>query len=119
MADRFELVAIALPADCAPESLAPVVATFIAACWNGMSRAQLFERARRAGLHVSLRMLPGLAVDGVQRHALQLSPLKPGNGHESRIELVAHVRRIVRRRGVRRAKASLPPVRDVRQGGLL
>ncbi|WP_321954144.1 hypothetical protein [Paraburkholderia bannensis] len=115
MADRFKLVALALPPDCAPEALAPSVVAFIAACWAGMSRAQLLERARRIGLNVSLRMLADPVVDGVQRHSLRLASQDRQDMH---IELVAHVRRIVRRRGARRAKASLPPARDARQGGL-
>ncbi|WP_321889479.1 hypothetical protein [Paraburkholderia bannensis] len=118
MADRFELVAIALPCTSAPESLAPDIANFIAMCWSGMSRAQLFERARRIGLHVSLRRLPDRAVDGVQRYALRLASKDGGKREEVGSELVAYVRRIVRRHGARRAKASLPPARDTRQGGL-
>lgn len=118
MADRFELVAIALPAGCAPESLVPAVASFIDACWSGMSRAQMLERGRRIGLSVSLRMLPGPTVDGVRRHGLRLVSLNSQGGHGMCIELVAHLRRVARRRGAGRAKASLRPARDTRQGGL-
>lgn len=118
MADRFELVAIALPGTCAPESVAPAVTNFIAMCWNGMSRAQLFERGRRIGLHVSLRRLPDPAVGGVQRYSLRLASKDGVKREEVGVELVAHVRRIVRRHGARRAKVSLPPARDTRQGGL-
>jgi hypothetical protein len=118
MADRFELVAITLPPGCAPESLAPVIATFIDACWSGMSRAQMLDRARRIGLRVSLRMLSDPPIDGVRRHGLRLDSLDSPNGHGVCIELVAHLRRVARRRGAGRAKASLPPARDTRQGGL-
>ncbi|WP_321871716.1 hypothetical protein [Paraburkholderia tropica] len=121
MVDRFELVAIALAVGYAPEALPPAVVTFVGACWNGMSRAQLLERARRAGLNVSLRRLNDSAVDGVQRHTLRLTAMigqkGPRDGDAS-VELVAHVRRVVRRRGAHRAKVSLPPARDTRQGGL-
>ena len=116
MADRLELVALALPAGCAPESLPPAVAAFIAACWPGMSRAQLLDRARRLALRASLRAWPGSSPepgpDGARRYALLLM------AGEMRAELVAHVRRLPRRRGARRTRASLPPARDVRQGGL-
>ena len=112
MADRLELVALALPAGCALESLPPVVAAFIAACWPGMSRAQLRDRARRLTLRVSLRARPDRGPAAVRQHALALM------FGEVRAELVAHVRRLARRRSARRARASLPPARDVRQGGL-
>jgi hypothetical protein len=36
-----------------------------------------------------------------------------------RLELVAHVRRLARNRGDRRARASLPPEQVLRQQGLL
>lgn len=112
MADRLELVALALPADCAPESLPPSVAAFMAACWPGMSRAQLMDRARRLALRASLRVRPEPGPDGTRLYALVL--IIGG----VKAELVAHVRRLARRRGARRAKVSLPPVRDVRQAGL-
>jgi hypothetical protein len=32
MADRFKLVALALPLDCAPESLRACIAAFVGAC---------------------------------------------------------------------------------------
>ncbi|MEX4003599.1 hypothetical protein AB4Y38_32465 [Paraburkholderia sp. EG285A] len=112
MADRLELVALALPAGCAPESLPPAVAAFIAACWPGMSRAQLLDRARRLALHVSLRARPEPGPDGVRLYALVLTL------GAAKAELVAHVRRLARRRGARRTRASLPPARDVRQAGL-
>ncbi len=109
MSDRFELVAIALPSGCAPEALLPAVAALLAACWPGMSRAQLLDRARRLALRISLRARPEAGPDGVRLYSLVLED------GEVRTELVAHVRRLVRRRTTRRAKASLPPLRDVRQ----
>jgi hypothetical protein len=112
MADRLELVALALPAGRAPETLPPAVAAFIAACWPGMSRAQLLDRARRFALRASLRARPEPGPDGVRLYALVLVV------GEVRAELVAHVRRLARRRGARRARVSLPPARDARQGGL-
>ncbi|WP_321948415.1 hypothetical protein [Paraburkholderia sp. J10-1] len=112
MADRLELVALALPAGCAPESLAPSVAAFVAACWPGMSRAQLLDRARRLALRVSLRARREPGPDGTRLYALVLII----GGVQA--ELVAHVRRLARRRGARRAKVSLPSARDARQGGL-
>ena len=112
MTVRFELVALALPAGCAPESLPPSVAALVAACWPGMSRAQLLDRARRHALRVSLRLRPDAGPEGVNLFALVLESA------DLRTELVAHVRRLVRRRGAHRAKVSLPPARDVRQQGL-
>jgi hypothetical protein len=55
MADVFELVALALPGDTAPESLPATVRQFVAECWPGMSRGQLVARARRLALRPSLR----------------------------------------------------------------
>ncbi len=112
MADRLELVALALPAGCAPENLPPTVAAFVAACWPGMSRAQLLDRARRLALRASLRACPEPGPDGVRLYALVLMV------GEVRAELVAHVRRLAGRRGGRRPRASLPPARDPRQRGL-
>ena len=112
MADRLELVALALPAGCAPESLPPPVAAFMAACWPGMSRAQLLDRARRQALRASLRARPEPGPDGTRLYALVL--IIGG----VKAELVAHVRRVARGRGAPRAKVSLPPARDVRQAGL-
>ncbi|MEX4004194.1 hypothetical protein AB4Y38_35525 [Paraburkholderia sp. EG285A] len=112
MADRLELVALALPAGCAPETLPPAVAEFIAACWPGMSRAQLLDRARRLALRVSLRARPEPGPDGVRLYVLVLMT------GAIKAEFVAHVRRLARRRGALRARASLPPARDVRQRGL-
>ncbi|RZF26679.1 hypothetical protein EVC45_27075 [Paraburkholderia sp. UYCP14C] len=109
MADRLELVALALPADCAPESLPVSVTRFVAACWSGMSRAQLLDRARRLGLQASLRVRPELGPEGARLYALVLAI------GEVCVELIAHVRRLAHRGGARRARVSLPPVRDARQ----
>jgi len=112
MAVRFELVALALPAGRAPESLPPSVVQFIAACWPGMSRAQLLDRARRLALRASLRARPGVGPQGLSLFSLMLEAA------DWRTELVAHVRRPVRQRAGRRAKAVRPPPRDMRQQGL-
>ncbi|RQM44443.1 hypothetical protein EHZ19_28775 [Paraburkholderia bannensis] len=112
MAVRFELVALALPAGCAPESLPPPVAALVAACWPGMSRTQLVDRARRLALRMSLRARPESGPDGLQLYSLVLV------AEGVRAELVAHVRRLARRRTARRARVSLPPLRDARQQGL-
>lgn len=109
MPARFELVALALPAGHAPESLPLPVAQFIATCWPGMSRAQMLDRARRLAVRVSLRALRGSRPDGVGLFSLVM------NGADGNAELVAHVRRVKRRRTARRAKVSLAPPRDVRQ----
>lgn len=109
MAVRFELVALALPSGCAPESLPPPVAALVAACWPGMSRTQLLDRARRLALRMSLRARPEAGPDGLQLYSLVLV------AEGVRAELVAHVRRLARRRTAHRAKVSLPPARDVRQ----
>jgi hypothetical protein len=50
-------VALALPADLAPDSLPDAIRRLVAERWPGMSRAQLVARARRQGLHPSLRAL--------------------------------------------------------------
>ncbi|WP_433706425.1 hypothetical protein [Paraburkholderia sacchari] len=112
MAVRFELVALALPAGCGPESLPPPVAALVAACWPGMSRAQLLDRARRLALRMSLRARPDAGPDGLQLYSLVLV------AEGVRAELVAHVRRLARHRTAHRAKVSLSPPRDVRQQGL-
>ncbi|MGF6439532.1 hypothetical protein [Paraburkholderia youngii] len=109
MADRLELVALALPADAAPESLPATVNQFIAACWSGMSHAQLLGRARRLGLRASLRVHPEQRRERVRQYALVLAI------GEVSVELIAHVRKLAHRGGARRAKVSLPPVRDARQ----
>ena len=113
MAYRFALVSLALPVDCPPESIPPAVGRLIAAAWNGMSRAQLVDRARRLDMRASLRVQPGIGPDGLTRFRLTLSFANGG------FELIAHVRRVIRRRtGVRRQKPSLPPARDIRQQSL-
>ncbi|MGF6980040.1 hypothetical protein QFZ94_008557 [Paraburkholderia sp. JPY465] len=71
-----------------------------AACWPGMSRAQLLDRARRLALRASLRARPGSSSepgpDGVRLYALALT------SGAVKTELVAHVRRLARRCGARR-----------------
>ncbi|MFT0172077.1 hypothetical protein ACLKMY_24220 [Paraburkholderia mimosarum] len=119
MPNRFELVALALPADCPPESVPAAVGRLISAAWPGMSRAQLVDRARRLDMRASLRVQPGseaigpigpIGPDGLTQFRLALTFA------EGRFELVAHVRRVKRRRaGARRQKPSLPPARDTRQ----
>ncbi|TFE37787.1 hypothetical protein E2553_41115 [Paraburkholderia dipogonis] len=112
MAHRLELVALALPAGLAPESLPSPVAQFVTACWPGMSRAQLLARARSHGLRVSLRVRREPGPEDVRLYALVLVT------GQSRVELLAHVRWLAHRRGARRARASRPPLRDSRQRGL-
>lgn len=113
MAYRFELVSLALPADCPPESVPPAIGRLISAAWPGMSRAQLIDRARRLDMRASLRMQPGIGPDGLTQFSLTL------NFANESFELIAHVRRAIRRRaGARRQKPSLPPERDARQQSL-
>ncbi|WP_434667226.1 hypothetical protein P5W99_38540 [Paraburkholderia sp. A3BS-1L] len=113
MAYRFALVSLALPVDCPPELVPSTVSRLIAAAWNGMSRAQLVDRARRLDMRASLRVQPGIGPDGLTQFRLTLSF---ANGS---FELIAHVRRVIRRRtGARRQKPSLPPARDIRQQSL-
>lgn len=113
MTDRFELVSLALPVDCLPESVPSAVGQLISAAWSGMSRAQLVDRARRFDMRATLRVQPGIGLDGLTRFRLGLSFA------DGSFELIAHVRRIVRRRpGARRQKPSLPQARDVRQQSL-
>jgi hypothetical protein len=108
MAYRCEIVSLALPANCPPESVPSVVGRQIAAAWPGMSRAQLVDRARRLEMRASLRVQPGIGPD---RLTLSLA--------DESFELVAYVRRVIRRRtGARRQKPSLPPARDIRQQNL-
>ena len=82
-----------------------------------MSRAQLVDRARRLDMRASLRVQPGrgpIGPDGLTQFKLALTF---ANG---RFELVAHVRRVKRRRsGANRQKPSLPPARDTRQNPFL
>lgn len=113
MGYRFELVSLALPADCSPESIPSAVGQLVSAAWPGMSRAQLVDRARRLDMHPSLRVQPGIGPDGLTRFRLTL------RFADTSFELRAYVRRVVRRRtGARRQKPSLPPARDVRQQSL-
>ena len=113
MAHRFELVSLALPADCPPESVPSAVGQLISVAWLGMSRAQFVDRARRLDMRASIRMQPGIGPDGLTQFKLTLSFA------DERFELIAHVRRVVRRRaGARRQKPSLPPARDARQQSL-
>jgi len=110
MPQRFELVALALPAGCPPESVPPAVGRLISAAWPGMSRAQLVDRARRLDMRASLRVQPGIGPDGLTQFRLTL------RFSDGCFELIAHVRRVIRRRtGARRRKPSLPPARDARQ----
>jgi len=113
MADTFELVALALPADLSPESLPADVKRMIADCWRGMSRAQLVARARRHALHPSLRAHGASAPGETGLFSLTLQ----ADGVP--VQLVAHLRRVKQRRmSSRPAKASKPPVRDSRQASL-
>ena len=113
MTQRFELVSLALPAGCPPESVPPGVGRLISAAWPGMSRAQLVDRARRLDMRASLRVQPGIGPDGLTHFRLTLSFA------DESFELTAHVRRAIRRRaGARRHKPSLPPARDARQQSL-
>jgi hypothetical protein len=127
MTTRFVRVTLALPADLAPEAVPQTAVHLIAACWPGMSRAQLLDRERRLTLRASLRRLAGLMLDGCSRFALRLALPDPAEAAvavivlatEDAIELTAHVRRNARHLAdARRAKVSLPSARDVRQMGL-
>ncbi len=73
MADAFELVALALPVDVAPESLPATVRQFVADCWPGMSRSQLIGRARRLALRPSLRAYRRSAPGDIGHVALTLT----------------------------------------------
>ncbi|MFM0363056.1 hypothetical protein [Paraburkholderia sediminicola] len=113
MADTFELVALAMPAGVAPETLPCRVKRLVADCWPGMSRAQLVARARRYALGPSLRMHGASAPGETGRFSLTVTV------DGTAVHLVAHLRRITkRRRPARLAKASKPPARDPRQGSL-
>ena len=117
MADAFELVALALPGDTAPESLPAIVRQFIAECWPGMSRGQLMARARRFALRPSLRAYGASAPGEIGRFAFAL------NAGAQVVSLIAHLRRVATRRvSVRTRKAaaavSRPPARDPRQTSL-
>ena len=110
-------MALALPADLAPDSLPDAIKRLVAERWPGMSRAQLVARARRQGLHPSLRALVdsrGAGAPGETGH-FSLSVTVDGTV----VRLVAHLRRIAKRRSpARPAKASKPLARDPRQGSL-
>ena len=113
MAYRFELVSLALPADCPPELVPPAVGRLLSVAWPGMSRAQLVDRARRLDMRASLSVQSGIGPDGLTQFRLTLSLA------DESFELTAHVRRVRRRRkGARRQKPSLPPARDIRQQSL-
>ncbi|TFE37942.1 hypothetical protein E2553_40035 [Paraburkholderia dipogonis] len=116
MADAFELVALALPGDVAPESLPATVRQFMADCWPGMSRSQLIARARRLALRPSLRAYrPGMPGD-IGFFALTLTVSMQS------VFLIAHLRRVAQRRASARSRkaatASRPPARDPRQASL-
>lgn len=117
MADTFELVALGLPADLAPDALSDAVKRLVAECWPGMSRAQLVARARRRALQPSLRAAvgnPGATAPG-DTGLFSLTLLAEGVA----VRLIAHLRRVKRRRqSARPVKASKPPARDPRQGSL-
>ncbi|CAB3742794.1 hypothetical protein [Paraburkholderia rhynchosiae] len=116
MADAFELVALALPGDVAPESLPATARQFIADCWPGMSRSQLIARARRLSLRPSLRAYRPGAPGEIGHFALTLTA-----GMQT-VSLIAHLRRVAQRRASARSRkaatASRPPVRDPRQASL-
>jgi hypothetical protein len=116
MADAFELVALALPCDVAPESLPATVRQFVADCWPGMSRSQLIARARRLALRPSLRTYRLSAPGDIGHFALTLTV----GAHT--VSLIAHLRRVVKRRRSARSRktttASRPPARDPRQASL-
>jgi hypothetical protein len=117
MADAFELVALALPADLAPDSLPDAIKRLVADCWPGMSRAQLVARARRYAQHPSLRALVDSRGAGAPGETGHFSLTVTVGG--TVVRLVAHVRRIAkRRRPLRPVKVSKPPARDPRQGSL-
>ena len=116
MADAFELVALALPGDVAPESLPATIRQFVADCWPGMSRGQLIARARRLALRPSLRAYCPSAPGEIGLFALTLT------AGAQIVSLIAHLRRLVKRRtSIRQRKAapaSRPPVGDSRQASL-
>jgi hypothetical protein len=110
LARRFEIISLALPADCAPESVPRAVDRLIPVSWPGMSRVQLADRARRLDLRASLRVQSRSGSGGLIQFRLLLS-FAGGS-----FDLIAHARRVVcQRAAARRQKPSLPPVRDARQ----
>lgn len=116
MPDTFELVALALPANLAPEALPAAVKRLVADCWPGMSRAQLIARARRRALHPSLRAHGASAPGEAGHFSLTLSV------DGATVRLIAHLRRIAKRRvsarSAKASKVSRPPLRDPRQASL-
>jgi hypothetical protein len=117
MADAFELVALGLPGDLAPDALPDAVKRLVADCWPGMSRAQLVARARRQALQPSLRAAVGNpgATAPADTGLFSLTLLADGVA----VRLIAHLRRVKpRRQSARPVKASKPPARDPRQGDL-
>ncbi|MBB5503321.1 hypothetical protein HDG37_007561 [Paraburkholderia sp. MM5384-R2] len=117
MADAFQLVALALPGDVAPESLPAIVHQFVADCWPGMSRSQLIARARRFALRPSLRAYRPSAPGDIGHFALTLMV-----GAQT-VSLIAHLRRVAQRRASARnrkaATASRPPARSASDVALL
>ena len=116
MADVFELVALALPGEVAPESLPATVRQFVSDCWPGMSRGQLVARARRLALRPSLRAYRASAPGEIGLFELTLT-----TGAQI-VSLIAHLRRVAKRRtsarGSRAADVSRAPARDPRQASL-
>ncbi|MFM0641685.1 hypothetical protein PQQ63_33890 [Paraburkholderia metrosideri] len=113
MADAFELVALALPGDLAPDALSDAVKRLVAECWPGMSRAQLGALARHRALQPSLRAHGAMAPGDIGLFSLTL--LAEGGP----VRLIAHLHRVKpRRQSARPVKASKPSARDPRQGDL-
>ncbi|RQS66623.1 hypothetical protein DID96_23295 [Burkholderia sp. Bp8963] len=116
MSDTFELIAISLPPDMAPEALPAAVKSMVADCWPGMSRGQLIARARRHALRLSLRAREACAPGEIGRFCLYLT----ADGET--VRLVAHLRRVLRRRKLMRSgkpvRNSGTPPRDPRQASL-
>jgi len=116
MADVFELVALALPGEVAPESLPATVRQFVSDCWPGMSRGQLVARARRLALRPSLRAYRASAPGEIGLFELTLT-----TGAQI-VSLIVHLRRVAKRRtsarGRRAADVSRAPARDPRQASL-
>jgi hypothetical protein len=110
MACRFEIVSLALPAGCPPESIPPAVGRLILVSWPGMSRAQLADRARQLDQRALLRVQSGTTPGGLMQFRFAVC------FEDGSFELIAHARRVVHRRvGARRQKPALPPARDARQ----
>ncbi|MFM0610130.1 hypothetical protein PQR05_37035 [Paraburkholderia sediminicola] len=107
----------ATTAGLAPDALPDAVKRLVADCWPGMSRAQLFARARRRALQPSLRAAvgnPGATAPGDTGlfSLILLADVGP-------VRLIAHLRRVKPpRQSARPVKASRPPARDSRQGDL-